>query len=56
MGWIVGDQHEYERDRQLRRSLNSLAMMRALLRDALDGEGMEFRILYADLPGFLERW
>ena len=27
----------------------------ALLRDALDGEGTEFRILFAGLPGFLER-
>ena len=29
--------------------------VRALLRDALDGEGMELRIFFADLPSFLER-
>ena len=43
------------RGRQLRRPLNALEMMCALLRHALDRESMEFRILVANLPGFLER-
>ena len=34
--------------------LNCLAMMCALLRDALDRDAMEFRILVADLADFLE--
>jgi hypothetical protein len=34
--------------------LNCLAMMCALLRDALDREGTEFRVLVADLADFLE--
>jgi hypothetical protein len=36
--------------------LHCLAMMCALLGDALDGEGTKFRILVADLADFLERW
>jgi hypothetical protein len=43
------------RGRRLRRPLKALETMRALLRHALDRESMEFRILVANLPGFLER-
>jgi hypothetical protein len=43
------------RGRQLRRPLKALEMMCALLRYALDRESMKFRILVANLPGFLER-
>jgi hypothetical protein len=34
--------------------LDCLAMICALLRDALDREGTEFRVLVADLADFLE--